>query len=80
MIGGGDTSADCVRTARRLGYEEVRCVYRRSPDEITGRAADRGYAREEGVTYEFLAAPIRFEGEGRVERMVCVRMALARRR
>ncbi len=76
VIGGGDTSADCVRTAVRLGFEEVRCLYRRSLEEITGRLADRGYAQEEGVVYQFLTSPTRFEGSGRVERVVCERMAL----
>ena len=38
VIGGGDTSMDCVRTAVRLGAEHVTCVYRRTETEMLGRA------------------------------------------
>ncbi len=38
VIGGGDTSMDCVRTAVRLGAENVTCVYRRTEAEMLGRA------------------------------------------
>jgi glutamate synthase (NADPH/NADH) small chain len=76
VIGGGDTGADCVRTAVRLGFERVLCIYRRSEAEIPGRAADRGYAVEEGVEYHFLATPVRFDGHGKVERMTCARIRL----
>ena len=37
VIGGGDTSMDCVRTAVRLGAEHVTCVYRRTEAEMLGR-------------------------------------------
>jgi len=60
VIGGGDTSMDCVRTAVRLGAEEVVCVYRRTEAEMPGRAEERMHAREEGVRFEWLTAPLRF--------------------
>ena len=62
VIGGGDTSADCVRTAKRLGAEEVTCVYRRTESEMTGVTKDRKLAREEGVEYLFLTQPVQFLG------------------
>ena len=34
VIGGGNTAIDCARTAKRLGGEEVRIVYRRSRAEM----------------------------------------------
>ncbi len=61
VIGGGDTSMDCVRTAVRLGAGEVTCVYRRTEAEQTGREEERAHAREEGVRFEYLASPVRFE-------------------
>ncbi len=77
VIGGGDTSMDCVRTAVRLGAEEVTCVYRRTEAEMLGRAEERKHAREEGVRFEFLTIPLRFIGEnGRVTGVECQRMAL----
>ena len=45
VIGGGDTSMDCVRTAMRLGAENVTCVYRRTEAEMLGRAEERINAR-----------------------------------
>jgi len=64
VIGGGDTSMDCVRTAVRLGAEEVTLVYRRTEAEMLGREEERRHAREEGVRFMFLTAPVRFLGEG----------------
>lgn len=68
VIGGGDTASDCLRTALRLGAEEVTCLYRRTEAEMPGNTVDRGLAREEGAKYRFLTQPIRFlEGpDGRV--------------
>ena len=37
-----------------------RCVYRRTEAEMLGRDEERQHAREEGVRFEFLAAPVRF--------------------
>ncbi len=62
IIGGGDTSMDCARTAIRLGGREVTLVYRRTEKEMVGREEERQHAREEGVRFEFLAAPVRFLG------------------
>ncbi|HEY7295208.1 MAG TPA: FAD-dependent oxidoreductase, partial [Dehalococcoidia bacterium] len=77
VIGGGDTSMDCVRTAVRLGSEEVTCVYRRTEAEMLGRAEERKHAREEGVRFDFLTIPLRFIGEnGRVTGVECQRMEL----
>lgn len=78
IIGGGDTSMDCARTAIRLGAREVTLVYRRTEREMVGREEERQHAREEGVRFEFLAAPARFLGTpaGRVRAAQLVRMEL----
>jgi glutamate synthase (NADPH/NADH) small chain len=78
VIGGGDTSMDCVRTARRLGASDVVCVYRRTESEMRGREEERIHAREEGVQFQFLTIPLRFiEGpDGRVAGVECSRMEL----
>ena len=79
VIGGGDTSMDCVRTAVRLGAERVTCVYRRTEREMLGRAEERLHAREEGVEFAYLTTPTRFLGddEGRVRAVELVRMELS---
>ncbi len=78
IIGGGDTSMDCARTAVRLGCSEVTLVYRRTEKEMVGREEDRQHALEEGVRFEFLASPLRFLGTaaGRVRAVELQRMEL----
>jgi glutamate synthase (NADPH/NADH) small chain len=78
VIGGGDTASDCLRTAIRLGAEEVTCVYRRSESEMPGIKKDRNLARQEGVHYTFLSQPVNFiAGEnGRLASIECVKMEL----
>lgn len=78
VIGGGDTSMDCVRTARRLGASQVTCVYRRGESEMRGREEERRHAREESVHFQFLTIPLRFlaDAQGRVRAVVCQRMEL----
>ncbi len=78
IIGGGDTSMDCSRTAVRLGASEVTLVYRRTEKEMVGREEERQHAREEGVRFEFLCAPVRFlaANSGRVNAVELQRMEL----
>jgi glutamate synthase (NADPH) small chain len=78
VIGGGDTASDCLRTALRLGAEEVTCLYRRTEKEMPGGRKDRQMAREEGAVYRFLTQPVRFiAGEdGRLAAIECIQMML----
>ncbi len=78
VVGGGDTSMDCVRSARRLGAEDVTLVYRRTEAEMQGRVEERMHANEEGVQFEYLAAPLAvlLGDAGEVRGLRCQRMAL----
>lgn len=78
VIGGGDTAMDCVRSALRLGAEEVTCVYRRTEAQMPGNIAERKHAREEGAQFIWLAAPLEFIGDedGHIRAMRCQRMRL----
>ncbi len=78
VIGGGDTAMDCVRTALRLGAEEVTCWYRRTEEEMPGNPRDRELARQEGARFRWLAQPVHFrpDADGRLAFMDCVEMAL----
>ena len=78
VIGGGDTASDCLRTAIRLGAEEVTCLYRRTETEMPGGYKDRRMAREEQAKYRFLTQPIRFiAGEdGHLAAVECIEMKL----
>jgi glutamate synthase (NADPH) small chain len=78
VIGGGDTASDCLRTALRMGAEEVTCVYRRTEKEMPGGRKDRAMAKEEGAKYRFLTQPVKFiAGEdGRLAAIECIEMKL----
>jgi len=78
VVGGGDTSMDCVRSARRLGADEVTLVYRRTEAEMQGRVEERTHAVEEGVRFEYLASPVEVltDAAGNVSGLRCVRMQL----
>lgn len=78
VIGGGDTASDCLRTAIRLGASEVKCLYRRTENEMPGNKKDRMMTKEEGARYDYLVQPIRFiAGEnGHLSSIECIRMEL----
>lgn len=78
VIGGGDTASDCLRSALRLGSDEVTCLYRRTEKEMPGGRKDRKLAREEGAKYRFLTQPVKFiAGEdGRLAAVECIEMKL----
>lgn len=63
VIGGGDTAMDCVRTAIRQGAESVKCLYRRDRANMPGSQREVQNAEEEGVIFEWLAAPKGFAGD-----------------
>lgn len=66
VLGGGDTAMDCVRTAIRLGAEEVTCAYRRSEVDMPGSRREVGNARDEGVRFLFNRQPLAIEGVSHV--------------
>lgn len=57
VIGGGDMAVDCLRMALRVGAAGALGVYRRDEAQMTCGHADYRNAVEEGVRFEFLAAP-----------------------
>ena len=78
VIGGGDTSMDCVRSAIRLGAEHVTLIYRRTDREMQGRREERQHASEEGVRFEYLTTPLEIlvDSDGHVSGLRCQRMRL----
>lgn len=76
VVGGGDTAMDCVRTAVRQGAKSVTCLYRRDRANMPGSAREVAHAEEEGVVFEWLAAPRAVAGDA--DRAVGVRAARMR--
>ena len=63
VVGGGDTAMDCVRTAIRQGATSVTCLYRRDRANMPGSDREVSHAEEEGVIFEWLAAPKAVTGD-----------------
>ncbi len=76
VIGGGNTAMDCVRTSVRLGSEEVYCFYRRGESEMPAERIEIEEAKEEGVKFEFLVAPVQLRKENGKLVLTCQRMIL----
>ena len=57
-IGGGNVAMDAARTAVRVGFEEVSILYRRTEKELPARLEEIRHAKEEGVIFKFLHAPV----------------------
>lgn len=77
VVGGGDTAMDCVRTAIRQGATSVTCLYRRDRANMPGSDREVSHAIEEGVTFEWLAAPRAVTGDAlRAAGLVAARMRL----
>lgn len=74
VIGGGDTAADCLRTAIRMKADSVTCLYRRTEAEMPGSKKDRHLAEEEGAAFQFLTQPVRFIAgdDGSVAQVECL--------
>lgn len=78
VIGGGNTALDSVRVALRLGASEARIIYRRTAEEMPARLEEIEHAREEGVEFQFLQAPVAFLGDSqsRLHAMRLIEMEL----
>jgi glutamate synthase (NADPH/NADH) small chain len=78
VVGAGNTAMDCVRVAKRLGAKDAMIVYRRSEKEAPARLAEVEHAKEEGIEFRFLTAPLKIEGndKGEVGSMTCIKMEL----
>lgn len=58
VIGGGNVAMDAARTSVRVGFDEVYIVYRRTEKELPARLEEIRHAKEEGVIFKFLHAPV----------------------
>ncbi|HWA00472.1 MAG TPA: NAD(P)-dependent oxidoreductase [Caulobacterales bacterium] len=76
VIGGGDTAMDCVRTATRQGAKSVTCLYRRDRANMPGSQREVANAEEEGVLFDWLAAPKALRGGAKASGVKAVRMRL----
>jgi glutamate synthase (NADPH/NADH) small chain len=76
VIGGGNTAMDCVRTSVRLGSDDVSIIYRRTEKEMPAENDEIREAKEEGVKFELLTAPVKVREENGKKVLTCVKMEL----
>jgi formate dehydrogenase beta subunit len=77
VIGGGNVAMDCVRSARRLGFEDVNLVYRRTIKEMPADPVEIKEAKEEGIQFHYQVQPVKILAqEGKVTGLECIRMEL----
>jgi len=62
-FGAGNVAMDCARTALRLGAKTSYILYRRTEAEMPAREEEIEHAKQEGVIFKLLIAPIRFIGD-----------------
>ena len=75
VIGGGNVAMDVARAALRLGAH-VTVYYRRGEAEMPADRDEVAEAKDEGVEFRFLAAPVELLGEARVSALKLEKMAL----
>ena len=63
VVGGGNVAMDAARSAKRMGAEEVYIVYRRGESELPARLEEIHHAKEEGIIFKFLTAPLEVLGD-----------------
>ncbi|WP_027369636.1 FAD-dependent oxidoreductase [Desulfovermiculus halophilus] len=77
VIGGGNVAMDCVRSARRLGFEDVNLVYRRTLKEMPADPVEIKEAKEEGIAFHYQVQPVKILAENnKVTGLECIRMEL----
>jgi len=78
VVGAGNVAMDSVRTAIRLGADEVYLVYRRSEKEMPARNEEIERAKEEKAIFKLLTNPVRIisDEKGWAKAMECIQMEL----
>ena len=74
VVGAGDTAMDCVRSALRVGGEDISLIYRRTIDQMPADREEIHASIEEGIEIVELAQPVGLEVEdGKLKALVCTR-------
>ena len=76
VVGGGNTAIDAARSAFRLGAHDVRIIYRRTREEMPAISEEVDDAIDEGITIDFLCAPVRISPDQAKRQLSCLRMEL----
>jgi glutamate synthase (NADPH/NADH) small chain len=78
-VGGGNTAIDSVREVKGLGVPSVTMLYRGTREGMSGYQHEWEAALQEGVSAAWQSLPTAFEGNGRVQRVKCVKLDAAKK-
>lgn len=78
VFGAGNVAMDSARVSLRLGAGNVTIIYRRTEKEMPARLEEIENAKEEGVKFNLLTAPVKFIGDenNNVIKVECLKMEL----
>ena len=77
IIGGGNVAIDAARVVKRLGSRKVTVVYRRSEREMPAYPEEIEGAKQEGIEFSYLTAPIGIHSkDGKVTGFECIKTEL----
>ena len=79
VVGGGNTAVDAARELLGLGVPEVTLVYRGVEARMPGYAHEWNAAKLAGARASWRTLPVAFEGDGKLQRVRCVRTDEAKR-
>ncbi len=78
VVGAGNTAIDGATCSVRLGAENVQILYRRTSAEMTAYDFEYEFAKQDGVEFRWLTAPVRIVGNDKneVTGIECIKMEL----
>ncbi|MEH7097861.1 NAD(P)-dependent oxidoreductase [Neobacillus vireti] len=78
VIGAGNTAIDAATNSVRLGADNVKILYRRTREEMTAYEFEYEFAKQDGVEFRWLTAPVGILGDelGNVTGIECINMKL----
>src|SRR4051794_18129015 len=78
VIGAGNTAFDAATNSVRLGADNVKILYRRTREEMTAYEFEYEFAKQDGVKFRWLTAPVKILGDehGNVNGIECIKMEL----
>lgn len=77
IVGGGNVAIDAARAAKRLGCPDVTIAYRRTEKEMPAYAEEIEGAKQEGIIFKELTAPVEVVKEGgKIAGLTCIECEL----
>lgn len=76
VSGGGNVAIDVARTAKKLGAEQVKIIYRRSEKEMPAEPKEIAEAKDEGIEFLFQTNILKIKGRKKLNKIECIKTEL----